>query len=47
MKVKFEAVLDGAAKYMDREIYPGMNDWQEVIARVTVGQIFENRAAVK
>lgn len=47
MKVTFENVLDGIAKYMDREIYAGMNDWQEVIARVTVGQIFENRAAVK
>lgn len=47
MKVKFEAVLDGAAKFMDKEIYSGMNDWQEVLARVTVGQIFENREAVK
>lgn len=47
MKVKFEAVLDGMAKFMDKEIYSGMNDWQEVLARVTVGQIFENREAVK
>lgn len=47
MKVKFEAVLDGAAKYMDKELYSKMNDWQEVLARMTVGQIFENRAAVK
>ncbi|MDE6132837.1 MAG: hypothetical protein K2G04_05630 [Oscillospiraceae bacterium] len=47
MKVKFEAVIDGAAKFMDKEIYSGMNDWQEVLARVTVGQIFENRAALK
>lgn len=47
MRVKFEAVLDGIAKFLDKEIYSGMNDWQEVIARVTVGQIFENREAVK
>ncbi len=47
MRIKFEAVLDGIAKFMDREIYSGMNDWQEVIARVTIGQIFENRAVVK
>ena len=47
MKVKFEAVLDGAAKYMDREIYSGMNDWQEILARMTVGRIFDNREAIK
>lgn len=47
MRVKFEAVLDGMAEFMNKEIYPGMTDWQEIIARVTVGQIFENRATVK
>lgn len=47
MRVKFESILDGIARFMDKEIYPGLNDWQEVIARVTVGAIFENRAAAK
>ncbi|MCM1023748.1 MAG: hypothetical protein NC395_06780 [Prevotella sp.] len=47
MKVKFEAVLDGTAKFINKEIYPGMNDWQEILARITVGRIFENREAVK
>lgn len=46
-RVKFEAVLDGIARFMDKEIYSGMNDWQEVIARLAVGQIFNNREAIK
>lgn len=45
--VKFEKVLDGAAKFMDKEIYPGMNDWQEVLVRIAVGRIFENREVIK
>lgn len=47
MRVKFEAVLDGMAKFLDKEIYSGMNDWQEILARITVGRVFENREAVK
>ncbi|MDE6598767.1 MAG: hypothetical protein K2K34_01635 [Oscillospiraceae bacterium] len=46
-KVKFEAVLDGIARFMDKEIYSGMNDWQEIIARLAVGQIFNSREAIK
>lgn len=45
--VKFEKVLDGVAKFMDKEIYPGMNDWQEVLVRVVAGRIFECREVVK
>ncbi|MDE5576181.1 MAG: hypothetical protein K2J11_02170 [Oscillospiraceae bacterium] len=47
MKVKFEAVLDGAAKFLDKEVYPGMNDWQQIIARMFVGRIFNSREAIK
>lgn len=47
MKVKFEAVIDGISKYMDKEIYVNMNSWQEVIARAAVGLFIENRAATK
>lgn len=46
-RVKFEAVLDGIARFMDKEIYSGMNDWQEVIARLAVGQVFNNRETIK
>lgn len=47
MRVKFEAVLDGMAKFIDKEIYSGMNDWQEFLARITVGRVFENKETVK
>lgn len=47
MKVKFEAVLDGAAKFLDKEVYPGMNDWQQIIARMFVGRIFNSRETIK
>ena len=47
MKVCFEAVLDGTAKYIEKNIYPRMNDWQELIARVFVGRIFDARENIK
>lgn len=45
--VRFEKVIDGIAKYIDAEIYPAMNDWQEIIARIAVGRILGNREALK
>ena len=45
--IPFEKVLDGIAKYIDKEVYAGMNDWQEVLARVAVGRVFENRERLK
>lgn len=47
MKVSFEAVLDGFAKFIDKNIYTGMNDWQELFARVLVGRIFDARESLK
>lgn len=47
MKIKFENVLDGVAKFIDDNIYSGMNDWQEIIARLAVGRIFNNRENLK
>lgn len=35
--VSFEAAMRGITKYMDRNIYAGMNDWQEILARTAVG----------
>lgn len=45
--VAFEKVLDGAARFIDRELYTGMNDWQEVFARIVVSRVFENREQLK
>lgn len=43
----FEKVLDGIARYIDKEIYTGMNDWQEVMARIAVSRVFDNREHLK
>ena len=47
MKVSFEAVLNGIAKFIDKNIYTNMNDWQELFARVFVGRIFDARENIK
>lgn len=38
--MEFEKVVRGILKYLDREIYGGMADWQEMIARIAIGRIF-------
>jgi hypothetical protein len=47
MKYKLETVIDGIAKYIDREIYSGMNDFQELMARVVVGRMIDNTEAIR
>lgn len=47
MTMKFEKVLDGISKYIDGEIYAGLNDWQEIVARMFVGRILGNREVLK
>ena len=43
----FEKIVDGILRYLDREIFANMNDWQEFLARIIVGRISENSANVK
>lgn len=47
MKVKFETVVDGINRYLDREIYKNLNDLQEFVARLAVGRINQNTEAIK
>ena len=47
MLYKFERVMDGIAKYINDEIYVGMNDLQELIARMAVGRIIDNGEQIK
>lgn len=42
-----DKVIDGIARYIDGEIYSNMNDWQELIARMAVGRVLENKAVLK
>ena len=41
--MNIERVMNGVARYMDREIYSNMNDWQEVVARLAVSRLLGNR----
>ena len=45
--IEFEQVLNGIIKYIDREIYAGMNDWQKLIARMAVSRAIGNKDALK
>ena len=45
--MEFERVLNGVIKYINKEIYSGMNDWQEVLARVAVSRMIGNGEALK
>jgi hypothetical protein len=47
MKVSFETVVDGVNRYLDKEIYSGLNDVQEFMARLVVGRINQNMEAIK
>ena len=40
--MEFEKVLNGIIKYLNNEIYVGMNDWQEMLARIAVSRIISN-----
>lgn len=43
----FEKVLNGITRYLNAEIYSGMNDWQEMFARIAVSRILGNAETIK
>ena len=45
--MEFEKVVDGIVRYIEKEMYAGMNDWQEVLARIAVGRVAGNVPALK
>ena len=45
--MKYERVIDGIAKYLDREIYPTMNDVQMLIARMAVARLIHHKNVLK
>jgi hypothetical protein len=47
MKVKFETVIDGINRYIDKEIYKNLDGTQEFLARVVVGRMINNSEAIK
>lgn len=47
MKYQFNTVVDGISKYINKEIISGMNDLQEIVARIAVGRVLENHDKIK
>ena len=45
--VNFNQVLDGLTRYLNKNFYANLNDWQEVIARIAVGRIIGNPESLK
>ena len=42
MYVEFERIIRGINKFIERELYPALVDWQEVIARLAVNRMVKN-----
>lgn len=36
--MEFEKVVNGIIKYLNNEIFPHMNDWQEILGRIAVSR---------
>lgn len=45
--VSFEKVIDGLMRYLNKNLYANMNDWQEILARLAVGRIIGNPEELK
>ena len=41
--MQFERVLNGIVKFLNEEVYVGMNDWQEVLARIAMSRLIGNK----
>ena len=47
MKYEIKKVINGLSKYIDAEVYSGMNDLQEMAARVLIGRLLVNEDNLK
>ena len=47
MRCEFNRVIEGISRYIDAEVYSGMNNWQEMLARIFIGRIIGNEAELK
>lgn len=45
--MSFEKVINGILRYINNEIYSGMNDWQEVFARIAISRLLGNTEELK
>jgi hypothetical protein len=45
--MEFNKVINGMIRFIDKEIMPQMNDWQEFVARMAVGRFVKNSETLK
>lgn len=45
--MKFDRVINGIHVYLNNEIYPNMNDWQEILARLAISRIMGDTNKLK
>lgn len=45
--MNFEKVINGIVKYLNNNIYVGMSDWQEMLARIAVSRLLGNSENIK
>ena len=45
--VDFNRVIGGVARYLNSEVYAGMNDWQKILARMAVSRIVGNADSLR
>jgi hypothetical protein len=45
--MEFDKVLNGVIKYLNNEIFPTMNNWQEILARVAVSRVLGDGQKLK
>jgi hypothetical protein len=43
----FNTLLDGVSRYIDNEIMSGMNDLQEIVARIAIGRVWDNKDSIR
>jgi hypothetical protein len=43
----FDRVVDGIVRYLNREILKGMNQWQDMMARIAMSRILSNRKMLR
>ena len=45
--MEFNRVIDGIIRYLNREVFVGLNDWQDIMARVAISRMVGNRDQLK
>jgi hypothetical protein len=45
--MEFDRVFNGIIKYINKEIFPGFNDVQDVIARIALRRVVERKQSIK